>query len=206
MSTELLNPYCTLVEVQRECSNDDARDIDQFNEEINWASRWLDDHCRRDFLPHDHTSTPLLVKKAWIVGNVIYLPMPVRTLTGITVDGAAIAADTFVFENSNQHSKATIVGARAWDSAAGKPGFRLPVKIELTGTFGYTPAATDPAKNPPLDIPQQIRTACRIIAAIRSGKVKREFVTPDGNRQVATARNLPPDVLKSIAPYRVPVI
>ena len=201
MSTALKNPYCTLVGVQTETSNDTPGDADQFRSEINAASRWIDDYCRRDFLFHDHSATPLVVRSAWCASNIIFLPMPVITLTKITVDGVELSQDAYIFENSSPRSTAQIIRGARWLD----PSVRyLPARIELTGTFGYTPAATD--SDISADLPQEIVTLCRVLAAIRSGKVRREFTSPDGSRQVATVRNLPPDILSTLNRYRQRVI
>jgi len=210
MSTTLLNPYCTLKEVQTETRNDTPDSVADLQSEINWASRWIDDYCRRDFLAHDHASSPLSVLSGWCAENVIYLPMPVRTLTKITVDGVELATDQYTFENSVPRSTAKIIRIGRWQKQQAYFGsnrtFALPPRIELTGVFGFTPATTTPLAVPCTDLPQEVGTVCRVLAAIRSGLVKREFVAADGSRQVATVRNLPPDLTGSLNRYRMQVI
>lgn len=210
MSTALLNPYCTIKDVQTETSNSEADDQLQFIEEINWASRWIDDYCRRDFLPHNCATVPLRVASGWCAENVIYLPMPVISLAKIVVDGTELASTDYSFENSVPRSTSRITRVERWARQQTYSGsnraFVLPPKIELYGVFGFTPETSNPAAKPCVDLPQEIRTVCRVLAAIRSGKVKREFVAPDGSRQVATVRNLPADIRDSLNRYRQSVI
>ena len=204
MSVALKNPYCTLADVQTETANNSHEDADQFRSEINAASRFIDGYCGRDFLLHNHTITPLVAGKNWIAGNVLFLPFPVISLTKITVDGFELPSADYIFENGTPRSTAQVIKSGQWIRKRQGSQFALPPKIELTGMFGYVPAATDSDISP--DLPQEIVTACRVLAAIRSGKVKREFTTPDGNRQVATVRNLPPDITASLNRFRQPVI
>jgi len=206
MPTDLKNPYCTLVDVQMEAANDDTGDAEQFKAEINAASRWIDGYCRRDFLFHDNASTPLVADSDWCAGNVLFLPIPIITLTKITVDGIELDTTDYLWKNSSPRSTAQIIKSGRWIIQRQGSKFALPPKIELTGTFGYTPAQADPDKTPSPDLPQEIITICRVLAAIRSGKVKREFTAPDGSRQVATVKNLPPDITASLNRFRRQII
>jgi len=72
-----------------------------FKDCINDASRMVEEMCKRDFWYHDHSSTLLLAKTLWIVGDIIFLPWPVKTLTEIQMDDVAIAADDWTYENND---------------------------------------------------------------------------------------------------------
>lgn len=222
--TALLYPYCTLKEVQDECANDRIEDEESFRIAINNASRWIDWHCGRDFLFHDHAASPLVVPDHWIAENTIFLPWPVITLTAISVadagESTALEADEYRSETSFLTATGKITRAGRWKKQdAYSPGllqpraFPLQRLISLTGTFGYVrPSTTVDATTtyhtdrPSASIPQDIRQACIIAAAVRSGKSRKEIFTPDGNRQTVTAKNIPKDTLEVLSRYKMKIV
>lgn len=207
MSTQLLNPYCTLKAAQIEAGNSDGEAAPDFLVEINKASRWLDEHCQRDFLFHDHTTTSLVVQEAWCAGNVIFLPWPVITLTEIKVAGAVLDPGSYRHSRRPQSATEKILRSGNWlDSTEPGASSALPPLIELKGTFGFAPAATNPTSTPSPDIPASISQACAAIAAIRSGNVRREITGPGGTREAITVRNVPQSILDSLKPYRICVV
>lgn len=216
MSVTLVNPYCLLSDVQAEAQNSKSEDADRFSTEINKASRWIDEYCRRTFLYYDNSVTPLVADLNWCAGHVMYIPMPIIQLTKIVVDGTEMDASSFVFSNTHERRTSRIIRFGRWVPEAAVVGtiqprriLSLPTKIELYGKFGFAPAITNNTPDttkPSPDIPQQISTACQIIAAIRSGKVRREFVDPSGNRQIASVSKLPTDVLASLDTFKVAVV
>lgn len=208
--TALLNPYCLLRDVQAEASNTYPDDANDFLVEINKASRWIDQHCRRDFLFHNHASAALTVPASWCAGNVIFLPWPIITLTEITVEGITLPADAYAFENVPGETSGKIYRNADWlarDSYGvglqAEKVISLPLRIQLTGTFGYRLAETTPTAVPSPDIPADITQACAVIAAVRSGKLKREItVAGGGARETITVRSIPKDTMATLSRYR----
>lgn len=219
MPTELDRPYCTLSEVQDETQNNRPEDIEILSRAINRASREIDEYLRRDFLFRDNASVPLSVPLSYCAENVIFLPWPVLTLTEISIvvppDPAAVLPSTdYTFENSILSATSKIFRAGSWKAADsyGKVGILpsrsmgLPIQILLKGTFGYVPAQKDSENDfsqPAIGIPQSIRTACAVLAGIRSGKLKKEIVDLNGQRNSVTTRTIPKDVADMLARYRI---
>lgn len=218
-------PYCTLGQVQDETQNIDPADYGDLTDAINQASRWIDWYCQRDFLFHDHATTPLPVPDDWCMQNLIYLPWPVLTLTRITVTdllGAATDVPTTDYRVDDAYLTA---GGRIrrmghwltgdeFISGGLVPGrlYDLKAQVKLYGTFGYTPALTggqtpvaDPTKPSP-NIPAEIQVACAVIAAVRSGKARKEIIDFSGQRQTATVKVIPKDVMSMLNRYRRSVL
>jgi hypothetical protein len=219
----LLNPYCTLAEVQAECQNVDPDDADTLRTAINTASRWIDWHCRRDFLFHDHAASPVEVLPSWVAGDSIYLPWPVLTLTAISIggrmgDAVTLEAGTYFVEPNTLSATGKIVRAGRWrgdDAFSIGPAPRrmsnFPSRILLTGTFGYTPAtAGSPAvavtNAPSPALPADVQRACVVLAAVFSGKSRKDIIGPGGDRQSLVQKNIPKDASDVLARYRVAVL
>lgn len=203
----LENPYCTLREAQTEAGTSDPASAQELIVEINKASRWIEEHCNRDFLYHDHATSPLVVDESWCAGNVIYFPWPVLTLTEIAVGGAVLSASEYRVSIRPRSVTAKIERNGAWLPVA-EPGAELTMqpRITLKGTFGFLPAATNPSSTPAPTIPATITQACAVIAAIRSGQVRREINVPGGGREAVTVRAVPKPVMESLGTYRIAVV
>lgn len=221
---KLLSPYCTVKDVQVETQNSDPTEVDEFMRAINNASRWIDSYCHRDFLYHDHTANALVIPDHWCAGNVIYLPMPIKTLTEIKVvesDGTStiIPSTDYRSESDPIAGTATVTRAGRWTAPDSynttgllpERVLGLPRRIEMKGTFGYSPAVDDntpatvnfdPNAVPSPEIPAEISQACAVVAAIRSGKMRKEIVDFGGQRQSVTLRNIPKDTMESINRFR----
>jgi hypothetical protein len=232
MAVTLLFPYCTLKEVQIETQNTEPADATDFVLAINSVSRWIDRACKRDFLFHDHHETPLRVPLSWCAGNTIYLPWPVLTLSTCTVSadgvpGEPLDAADYAFENTPLSSTGKVHRSGRWNnydlwSHAGVVIRRvsaLPRVITLTGTFGYPSRSTTAAPvglvpgvvtvhsdEPAPDLPADIRQACVQIAAIRSGKMRKEIIDLSGSRQSVTLRTLPRECADVLDRYRIALV
>lgn len=212
-TTTLLRPYCTLRDAQTEAGTNDPDSALDLILEINKASRWIDDHCKRDFLFHDHSTTAFVVPESWCALGVIYFPWPIITLTEIKVGGELFAPS--LYRHSRRPSSATSKIERdgVWLSASapsvGLPGatlHRMAPLIELKGTFGFAPASVKPNENPSPDLPAVVSQACAAIAAIRSGQVRREITGPGGTREAITVRSVPKSVLDPLGTYKIAVV
>lgn len=232
-------PYTTLERLKRELQvAESENNNDQwFQLCINDASRMTEEMTNRDFLFHDHATTPLEAKTHWVFGDIIYLPFPIVTLTEIKINDVAISADTFKFELADikkGSSKIFRTAGLFWSSH----GFPTEgdgisdkfqdtpvharerligidpgplhhditnVTIELTGTFGYILALTDPLENPPTDLPFGIIRMTTLIAAAMSGENRKQFNPLDSGGAAPiefTEYRIPPQAIKIAQSYK----
>ena len=223
----LQSPYCTVEDVQRETQNRNADDVQLFIGSINSASRWIDGYCRRDFLYHDNATTALIVDERWAVFNKIYLPWPVLTLTKVESSDAFgnLTAMTTTDYRVNPQGlvNAVVEGNVCWfaPDQFSTPGllprknFSMRPQVKLTGTFGYRlPVAADWGSPtgftatgwPSPSIPSEISVACAVIAAVRSGKAKKDIIDFSGQKQSATVKVMPKEVMETLSRYRRPLL
>lgn len=86
MSAELLNPYCTLDDLQRETRNLKPEKVEWFIHCINRASRFVDEYCRRDFLHHVYSGDDYyVVPRNAIFEDKVFLPFPINSFSGLWV-------------------------------------------------------------------------------------------------------------------------
>lgn len=225
----LVNPYCTLDDVQKELQNNDADEVPSLLTAINQASRAIDWYCGRDFMYHDHTTTPLTVLNIWCSANIIYLPWPVIELSEVTVaDGFGVPAilpvSDYGFIRNPLSPTGQVIRSGRWlagdlYSDSGLLSLRtygMPRQITLKGKFGYA-LAVDPAAPsttpgfsatavPSPNIPMDISIACTVIASVRSGKARRDLVDFSGNRTSQTLRTVPKDVMAMVMRYKMGVV
>lgn len=213
MSTTLLNPYCTLEDVQKECENHDAEDSLVMLDAINAASRRIDSYCRRDFLWHDHSLTPFSVLDSMIVRETIYLPWPLAELSKIVIvtDGVEEIVDPKRYRASVdlQKSSTRIVLAGKWlgavnlDLAGMTSGsiISLPPEVRIYGCFGY---AVDGSATevPSRSLPAGIRRACTVIAAVWSGKLRKQVQDFNGGSTTVTQKAIPQSVIDMLDDFR----
>lgn len=162
----LVNPYCTLNAVKLETGVDlgEGEEDALFEAAINQVSRWVESYCNRDWLFHDHSSTPLVVRRAHIYGNTIYLPWPIVTLTEFSIDGT--------IQNSEDY-RGTVGDSRVYYYSL-IPYYETEDWIQLKGTFGYG-AGENLSAAPASNLPLALVRAVTLIAAAWSGKSKREY-------------------------------
>lgn len=178
----LLNPYCTVAQVQDEIDNDDSGLSGQIEQAINHASRVIDRHKRRDFFLHDYTSAPLQLSNFddAVFGNQLFLPYaPVITLTQVEECGDVLTLnEDYVIKNG-------ILWRLSADWSIGEPPDDV---IKLTGKFGYDQASSAAV---PTGIPLDITQACILIAAAFSGNNKKEIIGLDGNKEEVIDKKIP---------------
>lgn len=173
----LSNPYCTLGQLQKEIKNTDAdsdADVLAWHQDcINRASRFVDDYTHRDFLFHDYSATALPVEPRWILGNEIWFPWPIKTLTELTVDTVAQSTDDYTFKAG----KRKLVNVEDLPKVEYQSGW-----VSVKGTFGYGTGADTTA--PPVDagFPHAITRATVLIAAAFSADNRKEVAALDGTR------------------------
>lgn len=170
--TTLLRPYCTLLEVGKETKNSAPENDDWYRACINMASRWVEEYCHRDFWFHDHSETPYVVPRKYVLGDEVFLPFPIISLDSLVIDDKAWDVSTDIYlEDSRIVSEETEFG-----------DYPFRGKMEITGTFGYPLAEENSETTPPPTIPSSVRRACIIVAAAISAEKHVEQVGLDGVR------------------------
>ena len=197
----LTNPYCTLADVQAECGNTSNDAVPALESAINLASRYIESECGRDFLFHDHKTTPWLVPVTSIGGNYMVVPWPGLTpdAVSVTVDGEAVDSSEFRVVNDPQtfasylirSGKPWVADTEARVSIGVGSGIHALAIVEVRGEFGFRPDAQKPTEAPSHDLPGTLRLAATVIAAVRSGKLKKESICVDCSSLSMTARNIP---------------
>lgn len=187
----LSNPYCTLVQLQREIKNTDADSDDTVlawhQDCINRASRFVDQYTHRDFLFHDYSSTALPVEPRWILGNEIWFPWPIKTLTELTVDEVAQSTEDYTF----RAGKRKLVNVEDLPVVEYQSGY-----VSVKGTFGYGTGAD--TTSPPVDanFPAAITRATVLIAAAFTADNRKEVAALDGTRTSLLDTNIPDEAIR----------
>ncbi len=173
----LVNPYCTIEEVQVETvnANLDGDLDDLFASYINQASRMIDEICGTDFLYHDHLTTSFLVKPKNVFEKEIHLPFKILSLTELKIDGEVVDVDKYFFIDgekmirvveANPATNYPFNKVECWgDNVFAYYPFKG--RCEIKGTFGYT---SPDSEEPPTDLPSEVRRACVLIAAAWSAE------------------------------------
>lgn len=209
----LTKPYCTLADVQAECGNSTAEAVPAIENAINLASRYIESECGRDFLFHDHKTTPYLVPHTAVGGSYIVIPWPCLTpnAVSVTIDGEAVDASEFHVINDAQCFASYLVrSGKPWVAdeeprvsiRVGNGIPRLAV-IEVRAEFGFRPASEQPDATPSPELPGTLRWAATVVAAVRSGKLKKESIGLDGSRMSMVARNIPREVQETLKRLRI---
>jgi hypothetical protein len=235
MPSPLFYPYTTLTAVQRETKNSESANDDWYKECINDASRLVEEMLRRDFRYHDHISSSLTCKTVWIAGRELFLPWPIISLTEIAVNGDALDAADYKWENLNNGKGGAVItraGARSWDGEAlpfeisgcaneqeyqsffGEADY-APTKaypdpalytVTLKGTFGYALAAEDDTTQSPTNIPATVKRATTLIAAALSGLNRKEVVGLDGDKIGLMDSRIPKEAWDLIKGLKISVV
>lgn len=218
MSTTLLNPYCSLADVQAECENHDAADAESMLSAINSASRFIDASCRRDFLWHDASVTPYSVPDAMIARETIYLPWPVAELSKITStqDGIEETIDSKTYRTKVALGNCTtrIVLGGKWidatnvDLAGMTSGsiITIPPEIRIYGKFGFAPIHEGTTDAPSPGLPGNVRRACTVIAACWSGKLRKQVHDFNGGSSMVAQKSIPKDIMAILDELIIPIV
>ncbi len=208
MSVALYKPYCSLLELQKECRNIDTVQEDWFRQCINMASRGVEGFTRTDFWYHDHATSPLSVRRSQVFGDGIFLLWPVITLTSVTENGETVPVDEYYFDAGSSKiqrlSVASALGILGADVAR-DPKWVLPGggnTLTLTGTFGYVLDDVNATDVPPNNLPALLRRACVLIAAEWTRKSQREVVTVGGTVAPLPFGETPKDVQSYLGMHR----
>jgi hypothetical protein len=215
----LKNPYCTVEDVQRETQNTSPDDVQKFISAINQASRWIDGYTHRDFLFHDATGG-MVVEEGWAAFNKIYLPWPIITLTKVeTADEFGnmtemLATDYRAVSPIGSFGGVIEASGRWYDV---RKDHVMRTQVKIYGAFGYPAAVAGDVQLAPNQtfsadqwpsplVPAEIASACAVIAAVRSGKARKDIVGFDGQKTSATVKTVPKESMDALCRYRRPIL
>ena len=159
----LSNPYCTVADVKSYTGDSDLG-TGPCEAAINYASRFVEQHCRRSFWYQDHSSTAFTVDYRDITPEIIYLPWPIITLTEVKQEDSVLEADAYT-GMSDGRIRLRKNSKSIWRAISrNKYLFNDELDITIKGTFGYTISGTT-APPTDADFPASVRRATVIIAS-----------------------------------------
>jgi hypothetical protein len=197
------NPYCTLLDVQKETKNSKPENTEWYETCIGIASRLVEDYCRRDFKLHDHTedNALLVVPRSWVMQDEIHLPWPIIELESLWyfIDRVIGKTDKDIWPASDYYFE---VGGSVITSEhpllfSDVHPFRG--NIVLKGKFGYE---TEVDADLPTGLPATIRKCTAVIAATISIERRLEQTNLEGNRIELVELVIPNDVYRQLNRYR----
>jgi hypothetical protein len=196
----LVNPYCSVEQVQEELRNESDDIVEAIETAINQASRQIDKHKGRDYFFHDYSDTdaPLVIYSGMADGafyrNFLNLPYtPIIDLTSVTVNGTLWTVDV---DYIRQTTRLVSINGH-WPTSgipSGSPALyssgcsSVPAKVEIVGTFGYFQADHSQV---PTGLPADLNRAAILIAAAHSGHNQKEVVGVDGTKSAVYDKNIP---------------
>jgi len=192
----LYRPYTTESRVRAELHNSDPSIANVIEQAINDASRYVESYCNRDFWFHEYENAPYVVD---LYGKFAFLSWPVITLTSVETNTGKVI-DVEDIRVSGGILDLTDVDLPLHELTTDNDVKYLKVK----GTFGYplqTGAGGDMV--PPPTIPAPIVRATTLVAAAWSGEYSVERVALDGSRVSIASTEIPSDVFKFLARFKL---
>ncbi len=181
MPVTLLRPLCSVAQVRAELGNQEVNIEEKLMIAINTASRYVEDVTGRDWVLHDYTSSPLVLRRNAgnaILDELLFLPLaPVVEVLSIADDYEGLT-DHDDFEVDAKTGIVTRIGSR-WGTV-----------VTFTGKLGYEITAADV---PPVGLPGNLCMAVVKIAAAWSGEMRRENVGFDGKKTLLADKRIPTD-------------
>lgn len=203
MPTTLLRPYTAILDVQRETKNSGSELEDWYLECINLASRFVEEHCRRDFWFHNFTGEDSYrVKRIAVLGDLVALPFPILSIESVRVfsdieqtnnDNDLLDSDEYYFDEGSGNLMCE-------KGDFGSHPFRNHLWIK--GTFGYELSPQDPDITPPPSLPAQVRRATTLIASAFSDEMHKEQVALDGSRVELLTTMVPNEAISLLKRWR----
>ncbi len=194
----LSKPYCTVADVKSYTGDSDLG-TGTCEEAINYASRFVEQHCRRSFWYHDHSSTALTVDYRDITPDIIYLPFPIITLTEVKQEDDVLESDAYTGMSDGRirlrKNSSSIWRIIRYD----KYIFNKELDITIKGTFGYTISGTT-APPTDADFPASVRRATVIIASAFTNE--NEETNLFGQGTPIPIKDIPEEAYKLLKEYR----
>ncbi len=203
-------PYCTLEDVQKETKNSSSSDTSWYQNQINLASRYIEDYCNTDFRYQDYSSTAYTVPRAHVLEDEVHFPWPILTITGVWVysDHTESPADADKYEDDTYYFRAgEFVLYKQGAVSFPQPGaifgtYPFIQNMDIKGTFGYALDGSNPDTAPPPTMPAAVRRACTLIAANWSNENRKEEVGLDGARTELLETSVPDEAKMLLHPWR----
>lgn len=190
---ELVNPYCSVSDVQSELHNTEGAVAEWLQSCVNAASRYIDEWRGRDYFQHDYTSTPLVVRGAvepYVDGDKLTLPIsPVISITSVFDGLTALTAEVdYVLVNAWHDMQRSILVRVGSDWSTGKLASE---SVRIYGKFGYAQSA---AHEVPAGLPPNVHKAAVLLAAAFSTMEQKDIISADGMRDRVATKTIPPQV------------
>ena len=189
----LVNPYCSLAQLQGELKNADTAPTAWLEDCINQASRYVDEWRGRDYYQHDYSTNALLIRggiESRVYGETLELPYwPVIQLTEVKDADTVLVAETdyvLVQTGDDMRPDELIRVEAEWGT-----GIVSGECIAIKGKFGYAQASSSVV---PTGIPGNITKATSLLAAVFSNLYQREIISADGMRDRISSNTIPPQV------------
>lgn len=189
----LLNPYCTVAQVQEELRNSDESLVPVIEQAINQASRYIDALLGYDCFQHDHTTNPLRLywRSRFVAGDQLWIPYPhVQRIDKVVADGVQLTDGTDYVVAGRRLMR--IDGLDWLDEGTDEA-------VEIYGKFGWP---QESASDVPVGLPEHFTRACIWIAACFTGHNQKEIVGTDGSIITITDRTIPRSVYDLLLPHR----
>ena len=194
----LSKPYCTVADVKSYTGDSDLG-TGTCEEAINYASRFVEQHCRRSFWYQDHSSTAFTVDYRDITPEIIYLPWPIITLTEVKQEDSVLEADAYT-GMSDGRIRLRKNSKSIWRAISrNKYLFNDELDITIKGTFGYTISGTT-APPTDADFPASVRRATVIIASAYTDE--NEEVNIFGQGTPIPQKDIQEEAFKLLKEYR----
>jgi hypothetical protein len=208
----MINPYCTLEEVQQETRNDEVENDEVFEEAIVRASRFVDEHCNRSFFYREFTElAPYVVPKHLVVAeDKLILPFRIRELVGLKVNDDVLDPTTYDYDEYSAYLLSLqdmhTMRVEMWhEQRTYLKNDNKRMTVTVWGSFGYTNSTGgsghNPENHPPSDLPSAIRRATILIAAAFSGLNTHDYVDMSGARQNVNDNKIPSEAIKLLEKY-----
>lgn len=188
----LLNPYCTVAQLQKELKNTSL--TTDLEDPINQASRWVDFWTGRDFYEHDLTGANAVELDEFseaAYGSQLFLPFnPVITWNSIVMGGVTLTSGSD-YTVDETRGVVHLLSNDVTVSGEWKPR-RLDNLIVVDFKGGYSQGGDHTTV--PTEIPQVITWATIHVAAAFSGHNRKEVQGLDGNAVQLVDRVVPQTV------------
>lgn len=194
----LSKPYCTVADV-KSYTGDSELGTGTCEEAINYASRFVEQHCRRSFWYQDHSSTAYTVDYRDITPDIIYLPWPIITLTEVKQEDSTLETDAYT-GMSDGRIRLRKNSSSIWRVLRyNKYIFNSELDITIKGTFGYTVSGTT-APPTDVDFPASVRRATVLIASAFTNENEESSIFGDGTP--IPVKDVPEEAFKLLKEYR----
>ena len=194
----LSKPYCTVADVQS-YTGDSSISSSTCENAINYASRFVEQHCRRSFWYQDYSSSAYTIDYRDVTDEIIYLPWPIITLTEVKQETTVLETGSYT-GMSDGRIRLRKNSSSVWDHVSrNQYKFNTELDITIKGTFGYTVSGTT-APPTDADFPASVRRAVIIIASAFTDENEESPIYGQG--VPIPIKDIPEEAYKLLKEYR----